>query len=58
MSSFINLIELKFNHLTVIEQVEERKNNKIYWLCKCDCKDNNLVYVSGSDLKTGNTKSE
>jgi len=31
-----NLIGQKFNFLTVIDG-PIRKNNKIYWKCKCDC---------------------
>jgi hypothetical protein len=45
----------KFNRLEVIEKTEKVKNGKKIYLCRCDC--GSMLYVSGNDLKTGNTKS-
>lgn len=52
-----NLVGQKFNKLFVVEEIPERRNNKIYWKCKCDCGNPELIEVSGSNLKTGAVKS-
>jgi len=44
----------KFNRLTVIERVENKKGN-VYWLCKCACGKEKVV--ASSSLTSGNTKS-
>ena len=54
MAKFINLIGQKFGRLTVIKRLPN-KNNRVMWLCKCDC--GNTVEVRGDSLKSGNTKS-
>lgn len=51
----IDLTGQKFGRLTVIKRVENNNNNKVCFLCKCDC--GNTIVVTGSRLKTGNTKS-
>lgn len=43
-----------FNFLTVIK-LAYRKNNRIYWTCRCSC--GKLTIVSGSNLQTGAVKS-
>lgn len=50
---FIDLTGQKFNKLTCIRW--ERKNNAIYWLCKCDC--GKETWVKSSNLKSGAVKS-
>lgn len=54
----------KFNHLTAIKLDEERileykQRNKhvTYWLCKCDCGNEELVSVSYGSLTSGGVKS-
>ena len=37
MSNFIDLTGQKFGKLTVIKKVEKSKNNRIKWICKCEC---------------------
>ena len=51
--NYVCLVGKKFNRLLVI--AETRKNNQLYWLCKCDCGKEKLFL--GNSLKTGNTKS-
>jgi hypothetical protein len=36
MKPIPNLIGKRFGRLVVIDKAE-RRNNYIYWLCKCDC---------------------
>ena len=55
MGKFIDLTGQKFGRLTVIERVENDKQNKSRWLCICEC--NNKTIVNASSLKNGNTKS-
>lgn len=43
-----------YTYLTVIERAPNR-NNMAYWKCQCKC--GNTVEVSGTDLRTGHTKS-
>ena len=51
-----NLLGQKFNKLTVLERSPSiHKDHCAYWICKCDC--GNIVEVSGTNLRTGNTKS-
>jgi hypothetical protein len=58
-----NLIGQKFNSLTVIERNDtdlrrvNSKHKKIYWWCKCDCGNENLISVQTAHLKNGSTKS-
>lgn len=55
MGKFIDLTGQRFGRLIVIKRVENNKNNKVQWLCKCNC--GNITYLSTSALTTGNTKS-
>ena len=51
----------KYNHLTVLERVEDRKfpngEKKPTFLCECDCHERNRVVVIGEYLRNGHTKS-
>lgn len=50
-----DLTGMKFNMVTAIEELKERKNNHIMWRCVCDC--GNEFVARGASLKAGNTKS-
>ena len=52
---FNDLTGKRFGRLTVIKRVANNANNKVMWLCKCDC--GNEATVIGSRLYTGKTKS-
>lgn len=45
----------KFGLLTVLKRAENDKNNRIQYLCKCEC--GNIKVIRGSSLTSGNTKS-
>lgn len=49
------MIGNKFNKLTVIKQLNEKKRNNKLYLCKCDC--GNIKKVSSWNLKSGSVKS-
>lgn len=52
----LNLIDRKFGKLLIINKFRKNlKRNVIEWLCKCEC--GNEIYVNGSSLKSGHTKS-
>lgn len=52
----IDLTGRKFHRLTVLKRSPiNNSQNKPLWICKCEC--GNITVVSGSDLKSGNTKS-
>lgn len=55
MGQVINLIGQRFGRLTVIERVENNKENRACWLCQCDC-GNQIVYP-GSTLRRGRAQS-
>ena len=66
MGKKLDLTGQKFNHLTVIKEGEPKKyynkktgkyESKATWWCKCDCGNEDLVLVSGVNLKSGHTKS-
>ena len=52
---FNDLTGKRFGRLTVIKRVANNRNNKVMWLCKCDC--GKETTVIGSLLYTGRTKS-
>lgn len=57
MGKFIDLTGQKFNSLTVIEKSEKRSSDgEIFWICRCDCGNPNLVEIRGSALRRGHTK--
>lgn len=46
----------KFGRLTVLDKLHNyHKNNRIYWLCVCEC--GNLIKVNSSQLVSGQTQS-
>lgn len=45
----------RFGRLTVLKQVEERRDGKVMWECQCDC--GKIHYVSRACLRSGYTKS-
>lgn len=52
----IDLKNERFSRLFVVKNTGKRtRNNKIIWLCRCDC--GNLIEVRGDSLKRGGTKS-
>ena len=51
----LNLINQKYNMLTVIEFDHKNKKCMNYWLCECDCGNNTIV--STHNLRTGAVKS-
>lgn len=51
----IDLIGQKFGRLTVLYELSERRNKKIYYHCKCAC--GNETDVCGAHLKKGVIKS-
>lgn len=50
-----NYVGRRYGRLLVVERLLKYKNNKNYYLCKCDC--GNEVLVSQSNLAHGNTNS-
>jgi len=56
MKKAIEISGKRFNRLTVIKRIyPNNRNNKVTWLCKCDC--GNETIVSGADIRRGHTKS-
>jgi hypothetical protein len=55
MGKMKDLTGQKFNMLTVIDCAGKLDNKIYYWNCICDC--GNKTIVSGSALRSGNTKS-
>lgn len=55
MTASTNLINQRFSKLTVLERVENNKNYRTQWLCKCDC--GNTKVILGASLTQGKTKS-
>lgn len=55
MANKVNIIGKRFHRLVVLYECEKRKNNKIFYHCRCDCgveKD-----VCGGDLRNNKIKS-
>ena len=50
----IDMLNKTYNYYTVIDG-PMRKNNKLYWLCRCKCGTEKWVY--GGNLRNGTTKS-
>lgn len=55
MSKLIDLTDLEFGRLKVLYRVNNDKNNKPMWLCKCSC--GKLKNISGKSLRSGHTQS-
>lgn len=51
----IDLTGRRYGRLTVIKRADDKKYKCPHWICKCDC--GNEKIVSGSNLKTGQTRS-
>ena len=51
----IDLMNQKFNHLTVLERDTTKTGKGAYWICQCDC--GNTVSVSGRNLRNGSVQS-
>ena len=51
-----DLTGMTFGRLKVLGLYSRKKNHAI-WKCQCSCKDKTIVYLNGSALTTGNTKS-
>lgn len=51
----INLVGQKFEHLTVLKRDTTKKEEKAYWICKCDC--GNIASVRGDHLRDGSITS-
>jgi len=49
-----DLTNQKFGHLIVIKKDETKKR---YWLCQCDCGNENLISAFSSNLKSGTVSS-
>ena len=51
-----NLKGKRFGRLVVLGEIEkEKKNDRVRWLCKCDC--GKTVEISSKNLRLGNTQS-
>ena len=50
-----NLIKQRFGRLVVIKDTGRRWNERVVWLCLCNC--GNTTSVRAYNLKSGNTKS-
>lgn len=55
MSKLIDLTGRKFGKLTVVERVENSRNGKARWRCKCDC--GNEKVAGSESLRNGSTSS-
>lgn len=55
MSAFIDITGQKFNHLLVVERMENAPSGIPVWKCVCDC--GNFTVVRGKNLKSGAVKS-
>lgn len=49
---FIDLTGMRFGILTVLSYQGKTKDNRSYWLCKCDCGE--MTYGNGHNLSSGN----
>ena len=57
MAKLIDLTDKIFERLTVVKHHKKDNNGNNYWLCKCDCGNEELISVRGNSLTFGNTKS-
>ena len=57
MAKIKDLTGKKFGRLTVVKRGESDKHRKMQWWCQCDCGNPELILVSGTNLRKGNTKS-
>lgn len=61
MGNFIDLTNMVFGKLTVLERVEDyispKGRHDARWKCMCSCDEHNIIIVRGSSLRNGHTKS-
>lgn len=50
-----NLTNQRFGKLTALYPTEERKNNSVVWICKCDC--GNIIKATSTNLSRGDINS-
>lgn len=55
VGKFIDLTGRRFGRLVVIQRAQTNKENKVWWICRCDC--GNLTTVRGYCLRRGDTQS-
>lgn len=55
MGKKLDLTGQRFGHLVAIRATEERRREKVFWECQCDC--GNMHNVSACDLTSGHTRS-
>lgn len=55
MAKLKDLTGKRFGRLTVLNQLKERKDNRVVWHCQCDC--GNKIDVKGIYLTNGDTES-
>lgn len=51
----LDLRKQRFGRLVVLRKADYKSNNKVLWICFCDCK--TIRIVSTNNLRSGNTKS-
>lgn len=51
----IDLTGKNFGRLTVLKEDPIRRNNRVFWICQCEC--GNEVSVGRNELQSGQTKS-
>ena len=53
-SKKIDILNMTFGKLTVIEETQKRASDKsIIWKCQCACEKHSIIEASGSDLRSG-----
>lgn len=57
MGKIVDLTEMTFGRLKVIEFAGIAKNRKALWKCECSCENHTIIIVQGSNLRNGNTQS-
>lgn len=61
MGRIKDLTGKRFGSLTVLKRAEDKVYSSgrkaVQWLCRCDCKEENEVIVTGDNLKGGNVQS-
>lgn len=50
-----NILNMSFGQLTVIKELEERRNGRVMFTCKCSC--GNIINLRSTSIISGNTKS-
>lgn len=50
-----DITDKKFSRITALNATEKRCRREVVWKCKCDC--GKIIYVSGTKLRNGNTRS-